>query len=249
MKHVAALRSEPDGLAAYREANVAASWDEFRTEAPGAAKALSEALAHRQGWLCAYCELDIHSALHRQVEHVDPKSTSARHLDPSNLIACCEGGANPNLQDRERFAPPIKTNLRCGQRKGDRCPQGAMLDPRDLPRLHAVWDVDGRGVISPDPDRCVAANIDPDLAARTIDVLGLNTAPLTKLRARLVQWLNSAATSELTAEAMRAVAEPRLLPTNGRFERLWSTTRAWAGPTVDAFIAAHESAIFELEGP
>lgn len=193
MKPIRKLSGPIPGLAAYLEAcsDGKASWEAFRNHSASASyRELVEALVALQHGLCGYCEIDLRG-WDRQVEHVIPRSDpdrgSAEELNHGNLAACCLGGAAKSLygpdatDDSERYLEPASENLSCGQAKGERN-DAAFVDPRTIPPLHSVTEVNHNGEIEADPHACANCGVDVNRVARTIDILGLNVERLRRDR-------------------------------------------------------------------
>ena len=239
---------EPEILRTFRAANPAGTWDEFKG-LPGSG-AVFESLAAAQGYLCGYCEIELVGRLYGQVEHFEPKSSSAGdrnfNLEFENLIACCEGGTVP--WNRERTEEPISENMHCGALKSDRTPQAKMLDPRSLPARPCLWRT-VQGKLFVDIQACLEAGVDAVIAESTLTFLGLNRRVLLRLRETLVAELDDEAIrgaaddTEILARIL-TVAERNLLPDpDVKLSRFWSTIRAWAGPQIEPFILANAARI------
>jgi uncharacterized protein (TIGR02646 family) len=233
---------EPEILKKFRAANPSGTWDQFRHEEPGYNQVL-DSLAAAQGYICAYCEIDLRGPLYRQVEHFQPKRTSSPdrnlHLEFANLLACCEGGTI--RWNKDRTEGPIPETMHCGQLKSDRTPDGRMLDPRSIPPSPSFWRTT-RGELLVDPEACSTTGVDPGLLDSTVTFLGLNRRGLVRLRETLVASLDSEAQEDLSSDSellqrMYVVAARNLLPDpDGGLPRFWSTIRAWAGSGIEPFV-------------
>ncbi|HMV66663.1 MAG TPA: hypothetical protein PKA64_07420 [Myxococcota bacterium] len=251
---------EPPTLLAFRSATPDASWNDAR------AARISEdvflALARAQGYLCAYCEIDIEPGPFGQVDHFVPKSLANAdqrlHLDFQNMLAVCEGGARPDLEGLKpgRSLPPVRATSHCGQRKGEVSPRGRVLDPAaEIPASARLWSVDElTGGITVDAIACAAEGVDPALAGATIETLGLDLPGLRRMRRAVIDALDDA-----WLVAIRALDDPddadwarerilvaadHLLPgEDGRLLPFWTTVRSWAGPEIEPFIAGHAGQI------
>ena len=233
MKRIASP-PEPEALANFRSTNPTGTWQEFKNTIGN--ESVFDALAAAQGYLCAYCEIEIQRALKGQVEHWEPKSASTTtrnlHLAFSNLLAACEGGTNPHL--RGRSENPIGQTQHCGALKGDQSPAGRMLDPRSLPEKPSIWHVDHAGRMSVDTAACQASQVDSGLAASTLEFLGLNRRVLARLRQTLLEELDKelkdVGDGELAKQILSIASRELSSDAQGRLRPFWSTVRAWCHP-------------------
>lgn len=243
MKRIRELCDPTPGLAAYlRECpDGEASWEGFRDHRNqsgiSAHHELVDALARLQHGLCGYCEIDL-KELDRQVEHViprsDPAQGSSEALNAGNMIACCLGGSAKNLfgpdaaGDDDRYLPPAKRHLSCGQKKGE---ASIPVDPRTLPALPSVTTVNNEGKIKADARACTLRGFDAGMVARTIEVLGLNVERLR--RAREKHW------NALDRKWQEHIDDPDVMEAAARSELLlggasplppfFTTIRSWFG--------------------
>jgi uncharacterized protein (TIGR02646 family) len=233
VKRVKSSQGEPDVLMAFRNSNPSATWAQFKNE-PGN-EAVFDALALAQGFICAYCEIRIDRSNTGQVEHYEPKSTSAvgrnLHLAYDNMLACCDGGTIRWRPDRS--LAPISQTMHCGQLKGAASPTGHSLDPRSIPVSPCLWGTTSRGELFVDREACLAAQVDPDLAESTLRFLGLNSRILVRLRSALLEQLER----ELESDEPRQVVNLLLPDRRGELSQFWSTIRAWAGAEIEQWIA------------
>lgn len=247
MKRVVAGQ-EPAVLAVFRTAEPSGTWEQFKSQQGSGG--VFDHLVAVQGYLCAYCEIRVERpplGLPRgQVEHFEPKSASTpdRNLDLefTNLLACCEGGANPWMEGRAE--KPIANTMHCGQLKAERSPVGCMLDPRAIPTSPCLWRTSSRGELSVDRDACSAMGVDPDIAESTLTFLGLNRPVLVRLRSAIVtdldRTLEEIVDNGDVSQRVLLVASEILLPdSSGQLSEFWSTIRAWAGPAIEPFIDAN----------
>jgi uncharacterized protein (TIGR02646 family) len=248
MKRVGVPSEEPAVLSEFRRDHPDGTWDQFKDVRGN--EAVFDALAAAQGHLCAYCEIGISRPLEGEVEHFEPKSSSVPgtnlHLKMSNLLAACEGGVRE--WQKGRSERPIAETCHCGALKGDRSPVGALLDPRALPFSPALWSVASSGALGVDEGACVRAGVDPQLAKKTLETLGLNRKVLLRLRSERLAGLDDealadATTDEDVAARILAIAERELLPADGKLPEFWTTVRAWAGPAIEPFLAARADQI------
>lgn len=252
MKRVA-FGAEPKVLADFRSANPAATWSQFKHE-PGN-EVVFDTLASAQGFLCAYCEIGIdRRRLRGEVEHFEPKSSASAdrnfHLEFANLLACCEGGIHS--WDTDRSLPPIAETRHCGALKGDTSPAGLILNPRSVPAHPTIWRTTSQGRLEVDGNACLQAGVNPDLAATTLDALGLNRPVLVRLRAALLAALDGELAVLLDEEIPDYLVNrgaDLLVPTEaGHLSAFWSTIRAWVGPSIEPFLAANAHRIPGLTG-
>ncbi len=243
MKRIRKLCDPTSGLAAYLRQcpDGEASWEGFRDHrnhsGVSAHHELVDAIARLQHGLCGYCEIDL-KELDRQVEHViprsDPAQGSTEALNAGNMIACCLGGSAKNRYgpdaagDDDRFLPPVKHNLSCGQKKGE---ASIPVDPRTLPALPSVTTVTSEGKIKADGQACALRGFDACMVARTIEVLGLNVERLR--RAREKRW------NVLDRKWQEHINDPDVMEAAARSELLlggasplppfFTTIRSWFG--------------------
>jgi len=269
MKHVRALKAEPNLLAQYRNANpneqsrpadqAAAAWDTFKTDKPAYAELLGQ-LAQTQQGLCAYCEQRLVDATGQlvpndyQIEHVLAKSGAVgRVLDWTNLALACIGGTYKHHQDvSRRFTD--KRDTSCGQAKGDDdLPPGG--DPRGHPLLDPLVEVGIDGRLSVNGQNCTAAGIAPKVVADTITLLNLDCERLRKTRQdrrdNVNSWLIPLLT-ELLAEAhlghaqrqqmLDLIIAGRLQPDGlGYLRAFWTTERSALGSDAETWVSNNQA--------
>ena len=235
MKRIQRMDHATAGLEAYlaEEGNEVKDWDGFRSHDAGASyRKLAEALMDIQHGLCGYCEIDIVEG-DRQVEHVvpqsDPQQGVANALDYANLIACCKGGTL-RTEDEERRRNPVKRNRSCGEAKGATV-SADFIDPRSLPALPSLLQVNFEGRIEADMDACATYGIAADKVEKTIDILGLNVERLR--RAREARWnaLSENWAADIgNPQVMESAARVELLPDKEYpLRRFFTTSRSYFG--------------------
>lgn len=244
MKRIRRLAAPPTGLASYLAderddtQDVAANWEGFRAHAAGESyRELRDALVDCQRGLCGYCEIDL-TANDQQIEHVIPRNPSktvpASELDVQNMVACCAGGAAKNLfgpdagGDTDRYLPPPRSNISCGQAKGDQT-AADFVDPRELPALPSPLRIRYDGRVETDPGACAAVGISTDHVEKTIEVLGLNRDRLRLARERHWRALDDEWQEHHgDAHLMEAAARMELLPgKDGMLSRFFTTGRGY----------------------
>lgn len=188
--------AEPDALAGFCKAQPAATWEEMRNDNEhGGQQAYRDCRARTiadQYGLCAYCEDKIDSVgpHRRRVEHVHPKSDTSTahnwHLDWQNMLATCDGGERDGCA-----ATPLPANLSCDAHKNHLQNKGAlsqdvereMINPLQLPPFPLLFTFDeNTGCLGVNPAACATASLDAALLERTIAILNLNCARLTRKR-------------------------------------------------------------------
>lgn len=241
MKRIRKLDGPTKGLADYLACNEnMANWEEFRSHRAGRSRReLVEALVICQHGLCGYCEREIPEG-DRQVEHViprsDPRNGTLLALDVSNLIACCRGGDLSN-EDPERFLPPLRENLSCGQAKGNNSDPD-FVDPRQLPASPSVMRVNDSGRIEADFEACVEAGIPIDRVNKTIEILGLNVERLRLARENFWKKLSENWEDHFDdPEVMARAAKTELLPRNGHLSKFFTTSRSYFFPICEGILA------------
>lgn len=235
MKPIRALDGPTEGLADYLASTVRPDWDEFRSHEAGASyRELIEALIARQHGLCGYCEINLQDN-DRQVEHFVPRSRApARTLDAGNLIAACTGGSSRRFgadrpaHDEDRFLPPSRDNISCGEAKGDH-PAGKLLDPRTMP-AEPIFDVQDDGVLRVSSKGCEAASVAAADVAETVDVLKLNVPRLRLARQRFLDALAEQMEIVTDEAAIWQWIRTLLSPdASGNLKRFFTTTRSYFG--------------------
>lgn len=199
--HQLPLPSPPDNwhssVAAFQEANPCGvgltenkRWDRFVDEYQELAADLKIILAQNQHNLCAYCECEI-SKNNRQIEHIQPKSTSTPGhdltLDFANMVLCCLGGTAKTKATQGQTKRQRRQNHCCGEAKGDRT---LPISPYQLPSFPifaaTVSELDKELTFLPDADACSSAGISVSDVDEILKVLNLNTPQLK--RARYAVW-------------------------------------------------------------
>lgn len=108
---------EPMGLKLYRQ-TPGASYPGLRKK-KALYRAVKQALAQEQGYICCYCGRRITGKADSQIEHIFAKGTPTyeeMQLDyESNLLACCDGGKSQRTTDSIR-----KEDIYCEAPKGDK---------------------------------------------------------------------------------------------------------------------------------
>ena len=242
------MNNPPAGLEAYlaEEGNEVQDWDGFRSHAGGASyRQLAEALMDIQHGLCGYCEIDI-DRRDRQVELVLPQSDrpqgAARVLDYTNLIACCKGGTL-SIENDERRREPVKRNRSCGEAKDDSV-DADFIDPRTLPALEPLMQVNLDGQIEADTAACRISGITADKVETTIRILGLNVERLRVAREKRWKALNENWGSYFDDRTvMTAAARAELLPNAaGGLAKCFTTNRSYFTPLSEGILQEHPQA-------
>ena len=244
MKRIQCIDNATVGLAAYLEEDEEdKNWDGFRNHNLGVSyRELAHALVHIQHGLCGYCEIDIKD-VDRQIEHVcpqsDPDQGALGILDHTNMIACCKGGTSAS-SDSTRTLLPVKRNLSCGQAKDDLVDTN-FIDPRTLPDLPSLIQVDFEGQINANPEACEICGITIDNVSKTIEILGLNNDRLRNARksrwtALSENWSNYFEDPQL----MEAAARDQLLPDeSNQLTNFFTTSRSFFGDYSERVLAEH----------
>ena len=253
MKRISRLQGPPSGLASYLDerddsTQAAATWEAFREHAAGEFyRQLRDALTDSQRGLCGYCEIDL-AVDDQQVEHVIPRSAPETvpvdELDVTNMIACCTGRAARNLfgpdarGDTERYLPPARRNISCGQAKGDRT-DADFVDPRELPALPSLLGVRYDGRVATDQVACASVGIALDRVEKTIANLGLNVERLRRARERHWRALDDEWQEHHDDPVvMQAAARTELLPSaDGRLSRFFTASRTYFADVGERILA------------
>ena len=236
MKRIRALEKPTPGLARYlARAGAEASWRGFRRRSPDRSRELVDALTRLQHGLCGYCEIDLREE-DCQIEHVIPRSGpqdgAARALDSTNMIACCRGGELESLSaDEERFWPPLRENMSCGQAKDDTT-DADFIDPRTLPALPSLVQVGYDGRVEADRDACEEAGFSTEAVKKTIDILRLNAERLRRVREERWRALeDNWQEHQDDHELMEAAACVELLQKHdGSLTKFFTTSRSYFAP-------------------
>lgn len=242
MKPIRALDGPTTGLAEYLATAERPDWEEFRSHEAGTSyRELIEAFTRRQHGLCGYCEIELQDN-DRQVEHFEPRSRApSRALDPSNMIAACTGGSSRRFgcdrpaHDEDRYLPPPRRNLSCGEAKGDRA-AGELIDPRTMPAA-PLFDVRPDGMLRANGAVCDAAGLAPAHVMDTIDVLGLNVPRLRRARERFLADLAEQMETIADEDAAWRWIDTLLRPnTSGNLRRFFTTTRSYFGELAEKIL-------------
>lgn len=254
-------------------AEARAVWERFK--ASSAYLPTLAALIAEQQALCAYCEQTLvwqedeiaraaargrfpgqvgeRIVLDTQVEHVRAKSGGAgRALDPTNLIACCNGGTQRHLEGfPERFDEASGPNVSCGQAKGDK---DLPFDPRSLPCSPPLLRLGIEGDVYADAAGCAAAGLTEDAVNAAVDeVLHLNCARLKTARKVRYKVANEAiemlplivrdlrADDQLLRAFLESTVAAVLAPdARGHLRPFWSVWREVLSPFSEDWILAHQ---------
>lgn len=253
MKRIRRLPASPSGLASYLDGRddatpAAGSWEAFRGHAAGESyRQLRDALTDCQRGLCGYCEIDL-TADDQQVEHVIPRNAPEMvrvdELDVTNMIACCTGGAAKNLfgsnarGDEERFLPPARSNISCGQAKGDQA-DADFVDPREIPALPSLLRARYDGRVEADRMACASVGIAVDRIERTISILGLNVERLRRARERHWRALDEEwGIHHDDPVLMEAAARTQLVSgSDGRLARFFTASRTYFAAVGERILA------------
>lgn len=181
----------PAKLVSLMNSNPSANWDVVRSNKSRYAQIRRQLFTDQQS-LCAYCEIrmimdedDLASSDFR-VEHFHPKSP---HAPPpnyaamwSNLLGCCHGGSQKAVTAQGRFTAP---DLSCDALKGDQNLVGVILDPTiDIDGTDSIFKFSTDGSVSVS-DVCPGSL--SVAAGQTINLLGLDTVRLRRLRRAAVE--------------------------------------------------------------
>lgn len=265
---------EPDSFAQWRRANASADWKKLRrAHHHHLYREVRDALLDAQRGLCAYCEQGLAAGNDQrgasepergpcEIEHFHPKrDRDSDHnwaLDFDNLLACCkdeqtdltsnpqDGGNLDGEGPREVQSLP-RSEPHCGRKKGEQNLDALILHPANLPTTPTLWRVRARGEIEVQTDACLLVGVDPAVAERTCDALGLNVQKLRDLRAALIDQLERQAeaawdgqSDETLLAAYVALAERYLPPdSRGRLHPFFTTLRCALGQAAEDWLAQH----------
>lgn len=233
---------EPEKLILYKTHSPGNTWDQFKA-VRRRRLAVQNQLKADQGWLCAYCEIDLVETAADgdadfRVEHFHPKSdiNSARNwgLDWQNLLGCCHGGSQSTVTDAaNRFTSP---DTSCDIPKGNSNLDGIILNPLQLPAFPALFSCSRHsGELSVSEVNCQQAGISVDQARRTIQELKLNAPRLKRLRMRSLNKLNDQLRNMVEQGLDVGLARKRLVQAHltknhdGRWLAFFTAIRSYLG--------------------
>ena len=249
MKTIQRLTSPTPGLQRYiSQEKEQVTWRRFRNHEGGASfTELLDALTRMQYGLCGYCEINLADNDH-QIEHVIPQNAPVQIpnqiTDHTNMIACCKGGTAGILfgqrtlnPDEERHLCPTKDNVSCGQAKGD-TRNVCLLDPRAIPAMPSLLEVQMDGKVIVNPDACKSVSIPTCCVETTIEILGLNVRRLKEARAKRWEHLTDSWGGDITDPVlMRLAAQDALLPkSDSTLRKFFTTSRSYFGSTAEAVL-------------
>lgn len=181
----------PSKLVSLLNSNPRATWDVVRNSKLRYSQIKNRLFVDQQS-LCAYCEIrmimddgeDANSDF--RVEHFHPKSP---HVPPpnyaamwSNMLGCCHGGSQRSVTAQGRFTAP---DLSCDALKGGENLVGIILNPTtDIGAADSIFDFSRDGSIAVS-DACPSAIL--TAAGKTIELLGLDTLRLRRLRRAAIE--------------------------------------------------------------
>lgn len=240
--------TEPELLANYKRTNPNNNWEQFRNSV-ARKRQVKTAIIDQQGGLCAYCEIDLRSALPGnneeddfRVEHFHPKSDNATthnwNLDWNNLIGCCHGGSQSNIVNASnRFTSP---DTSCDIPKGSNNWDDMILNPLHLPASPALFSFSrSSGSMFVNLEHCQAANVNVVKAQQSIDLLRLNSGRLLDFRIKILQRLEVQLRKKIedgmSLDEARTDLAQRLLRknSNGCWPKFFSTIRHYLGDAAE----------------
>ena len=204
------------------------------------------ALTRKQHNLCAYCEIELKDT-DRQIEHFHPKSDMKNGVEwaflPSNLLAACKGGDNPNEKDPRRTLEPIKENRSCGASHGNQVLQNDQ-HPANLPAMPSIFLVYRHGEITVNHEAYSKNAEFQKIAQSTIVSLNLNCRRLKNARSglfeRLLKEFNQRTQEQTDAEAMSEMAIASLLPDDsGKLPPFFTTRRSFLVEFAEELLQHH----------
>lgn len=190
MKRIAKTPVAPQGLLDFQTTNPNGDWGSFRSEQKGALyRQIQQQLLTDQRHLCAYCEIDLKIYPEKpntndfRVEHFHPKSPHDPPpnwaLDWSNMLACCHGGSQRDVNPTSRFTDN-KERHTCDVPKENHDWTDIVLNPLDhVPARPSIFEFDQSGHIK--VSRACPSEI-RDRAQASIDRHRLDDIRLRELR-------------------------------------------------------------------
>jgi uncharacterized protein (TIGR02646 family) len=250
-------QDEPEFIKSFNEKNVYDGvkhkeyWDKFKSE-PDYQAEVVDRLLDDQGFLCAYCEIDIYrrdgvgGIQDIGVEHFHPKSSFKDNIawvtKWSNLLAVCLGGSNNAVHDPDvRYGAP---DLTCDKKKADAILDSVILHPLHMPEAPLLFKVSRTsGELGVDTEACVIAGIDAELAQCTISQLNLNADRLKKARRDTLNDVANALIEQVKkgrspTEARQIIAKARLTRSNGRYLRFFTACRSYLGKEAEVVLGS-----------
>jgi uncharacterized protein (TIGR02646 family) len=226
-------------------------WGAFKDQDGYQSEVVDRLLAD-QGFLCAYCEIDIYrrdgvgGIQDIAVEHFHPKSScegsTAWVTQWSNLFAVCLGGSNKAVHEPSvRYSAP---DLTCDKKKKNTVLDGKILNPLSTPSSPCLFKVKrSTGELVVNLEACANSGIDADLVECTINELNLNAARLKAARHdilnRVVDALVKLRKSGKTVpEAQNIVARARLIRVDEKYMPFFTACRAYLGSEAENVLAS-----------
>ena len=193
--------AEPATLAAYRQEQLDASWDNMRNDPfHGGQQAyldIKQTLMQGQRGLCAYCEIRLVNSLtseaiyakrHEQrVEHFHPKEDRNGSVNWalrwSNLWVVCLGGSQAPPDgtpiDLNHYMPPLPDNLSCDAFKDHQIkigklpanPEGWLLAPNEVTAFPLLFQYAPDGTPEPHSTNCVLVRITSNFYSDTATIV------------------------------------------------------------------------------
>jgi len=242
--------AEPPGLAAYRQQNPTATWEQCKNN-KNRKNEINERIKEDQGNLCAYCEIDLRDGgtanTDFRVEHFHPKSDLPTghnwHIDWENLLGCCHGGSQSRVVDAaNRFTSPDHS---CDVSKGKDILDHLILNPLNIPPTPALFQfARANGEIAVNQAACQSTNVPLEKVQDTIDYLRLDANRLRHLRKAVLnslnhQLANRVANGQTTAQARQEIARAILRKDkNGHWPKFFSAIRSYLGQAAEDQLAA-----------
>ncbi|WP_039046671.1 hypothetical protein [Plesiomonas shigelloides] len=199
---------EPESLLNLRTEKPNATWRELKSN-PDVNLDLKRSVIRKTGGLCVYCEQKLVEKTDYQIEHFHPKNgnENADYGDGipnmaiawSNLFPCCLGGTAIADNFESQYDVDFRTGangrnkdkLTCGQKKGNRDPEGVFIPPWDIRRKPSLFKYDfSNGSISVNDEICNRYEIDPRLAMSHLIGLNLDSVRLRGARMNFEQSIN-----------------------------------------------------------
>lgn len=231
MKRILKSSATPVGLANYigqvQPGSPDDNWKSFCDNSSTDKRDVQIQLYKDQHGLCAYCEINIEPQILRQdfpctgtadfrVEHFHPQSDTATRspsgcswgLDWNNMLACCSGGDDPEVFDKDRFCN--KKSHHCDAPKQKKVLDGIILNPlTDIPPFPSLFDEKTTGTnadettLEPNKARCDSVSQNCyDKAKNSIRELNLNCGPLNRFRHASLQQID-----KRIAKIMQTIAD------------------------------------------
>ncbi len=206
-------------------------WEAWKNNCQHEYAEVKTVLEENQNGLCAFCEIKL-TETNKQIEHFIPKSLATETEDWTltfeNFSMACKGNTNIHSPDYSAI-PSREVNYSCGHKKDNIDPREQILNPYELPDypIFKLNIIDGGIALAPDIDACNKAEISIEIVESTIELLGLNTPNLLRLRKTIYNLLSLELKDidkkgvDITTK-LQELEEDHLTPLEGKLESFYT---------------------------